>query len=210
MEENHNNNRENKELREISRHFEKMSNAIHHFTEVYKENTHRLPFWKTKSFWSLVVVVSSLAVGFLSLYYTSRDAFSLVKAYNIQQKINRIQDFKAAENKAIDKARILVLNQIIHCPVSNINKLKAMKVERNKSLVDVVSYDSGLDITQDELIEPFRRQIVSKIYSIKIHGICRINPRSFDRETLAIVRKFNETVNRILLKQQYQLDRLSF
>jgi len=198
------------DLKEIARHFEKMSNAIHHFTEVYKENMHRLPFWKTKTFWSLVVVVSSLAVVFSSLYYTSRDALSLMKAYSIQKKINLIRDFKAHENKAIVTARMTIINQTLACPVTDIQQLKQMKIDRNKTLIDIAAYNSRLNVDKDRAIKAPISKIVKKIYNMDLYDICRIKPNRFDRDMQNKLIRLDNIINRILLDQEKQIRNLEF
>ena len=197
-------------LKDLRRHFEKMSNAIHQFTEVYRENTHRLPFWKTKSFWSLVVVVTSLSVGFSSLYYTGKDAVSLMQAYNVEKQIERIQEFKAYENKAIVKARMTIINQTIECPVTDVERLKQMKIERNKTLVNITAYNSRLNVKEDNLIVTPIASIVAKIYGLGLSDICKIKPNDYDKKLEGQLLTLNKIINGIIIKRENTLSKLKF
>jgi len=197
-------------LKDLSRHFEKMSNAIHQFTEVYRENTHRLPFWKTKSFWSLVVVVTSLSVGFSSLYYTGKDAVSLLQAYSIEKQIERIQKFKTFENKAILKARVMVINQNLLCPIKDTQQLKKMKIERNKSLINIMAYYSGLNVKEDNMIRETLKKIVVSIYNVGVQQICPLNATKFDGKLQKSLIKFDNILNKIISTREKKLRSLKF
>jgi len=213
MDDKKNTNKENaliSALKDVGRHFEKMSDAIHQFSEVYKENTHRLPYLKTKECWSFLLIVSTLVLGFLSLRSMGKDALSLVKAYNIRTQMAQIQKFKTHENKAVDKARTIVINQTIDCPIQGVKKLKEMQKARNNTLTDIAAYSTGLPLREEAPIRRVSSDIVSEVFNIGLHEICKVNSDAFDEKTKQQIDKINRLANKSLLDLEKQLSELKF
>lgn len=154
----------------------------------------RQPFYKQTSFWSALVLASGLLGLTLSWQQQIRD----MKVKAISSEIQRLEEIKRDQNKAFIFTRFKIQNQIISCPENNISKLKAMKIDRNNSLIPLTANVAFLENGPSKGVIPLIRKFTATVYNLTPTQICKINPNRFDKKLFAYELKADDIINRTI------------
>jgi len=184
-------------IRQMENGFTRMANVVEQFSEVCIKKLVKRPFFKQPSFWTAFIAVS----GLIGLMLTWQQQVKAVDADNIRKQIMAIQAFKLEENEAMSKSRVLIINQTLDCPTKNSTLLKKMQQARNNSLIDVITYNSGIDGSNGGVeVWSILRKFVSDVYNINGVGICKINPNKLDHKLMALQMKVNYILEKLKIK----------
>lgn len=170
-------------LDKLSDSFSKMGDGLNRMVEVVEtvsENCMKRvinrPFFMQPSFWTAFIAVS----GLIGLLLTWQQQVKVMRSGNIQKQISIIENFQAKENRAITKARILIINQTLDCPFSNAKKIKEMEKARNRSIINIITFSSNIKVTGNAKAKKILTELIQKIYFLKPNKICEINANKFD------------------------------
>jgi len=191
-------------LEELNHNVNSLSASFKKISKVYSELNKKKPFYRQKSFWSILIFLS----GFLGLIATWQQQIKVERTSQIKEEIATIKSIKRKENDAITESRVLIINQKQDCPVRGISGLSTMEKNRNSSLVGILAYASGLEPKENQKARLIVQKIVRKIYKIKAGEICNSSADVFDAKIQFLQKKLNTIFDEAVKNKQVRIQHI--
>jgi len=126
-------------------------------------STHKSkPFWKNKYFWSICLLSAGLFGYGLNWWAEIKN----LEATRLERQIEYKLSVQKAINAAVIHNRIVIVNQMLECPLDKKNKI-VFKAERNKAIEQLIATGSGIRfIFDDEITAVLHRECPNKCVNV--------------------------------------------
>jgi len=188
-------------VNKLAEHVAAVTDATKSVVESYLPQNKKTPFYKQKTFWSILIFLS----GLLGVLTTWQQQIRVMEANDIRNRIVQIQELQRKADYALTVTRVTIINQTIDCPVKNLSILKKMKQDRNVTLTPLASLSIGLTPDSDQEIKLLLQDAVRTVYALKLSQVCTIKPDEYDEKLHALQTKLNIVFNSEIKKEERKL-----